>query len=116
MPARRCLLCHRENAADAWQCACDRERGQSAEAVRALLRIRQTNAWIALALLVVIDVAAIGGLVHAASHGFIVMSSVAFTVLLLTTARRVRTIQLVRASLRALDRRTAMPRAVVYRR
>jgi uncharacterized membrane protein required for colicin V production len=110
-------MCHRVSAAHAWQCACGYEFGQYAERVRVLLRDQQTNAWIMLASLVVVDVAAVCGMVYAAIHGFIVFSGLGFTALTLLTARTVRTLLITRASLRELDRRdTAVPRAIVLRR
>jgi hypothetical protein len=116
MPAKRCPLCHRITAAYAWQCACGYEFGHSAEAVRAVLRSRQTSALIALILLTVLGAAAVTGLVHAAIHGFIVLSALGFTAVILVTARAVHTLRLVRTRLRALDRRAAVPRAIIYRR
>jgi uncharacterized membrane protein len=105
------------SAASAWQCACGYEFGQNAERVRLLLRDQQTHAWVTLAALLVVDVAAVWGLVYQAIHGFIVLAALGFTTLSLLTARTVRTLLIARARLRRLERRdAAVPRAIVFRR
>ena len=117
MPAKRCPTCHRLSAASAWQCACGYEFGQSAERVRLLLRDQQAHAWVTLAALLVVDVAAVWGLVYQAIHGFIVLAALGFTTLILLTARTVRRLLIARARLRRLERRdAAVPRAIVFRR
>lgn len=82
-----------------------------------MLRDRQADAWVALALLLVLDAAALGGVVYAALQGFIVFSALGFTALILLTARAVQRVRVTRASLRQLARLdAALPRAVVHRR
>jgi hypothetical protein len=109
-------MCHRVSAATAWRCACGYEFGQSLERVRELLRDQQTSLRIALAFLLVLDVAAVAGAVYAAMHGFIVFSALGFTTLILATARAAQKLWITRASLRQLASRDTLPRAVVHRR
>jgi 1,4-dihydroxy-2-naphthoate octaprenyltransferase len=117
MPAKRCPMCHRASAANAWQCVCGYEFGQDVEKVRALLRDQRTNAWIILVLLLVVDAMAVFGVFYAALHGFLVFSVLGFSALILGTARTVRTLLITRASLRQLaSRDDALPRAWVHRR
>lgn len=117
MLAKRCPMCHRVNGAAAWRCGCGHELDRSAEQARALLRDQQTRAWIALALLLMLDAAAVGGVVHAALQGFIVFSALGFTALILLTARAVQRVRITRARVRQLTRLDAgLPRAVVRRR
>ncbi|HMG23025.1 MAG TPA: hypothetical protein VK607_16935 [Kofleriaceae bacterium] len=110
-------MCHRTSAASAWRCSCGYEFGQTAERVRELLRDQQTNAWITLIALALLDVAAVAGAVSAAIHGFIVVSALGFTALTLLTVRAVRKLVVTRASLRQLARLdAALPRAILHRR
>src|SRR2546427_13077755 len=104
MPATRCPLCHRVNAAHAWQCPCGQEFARSAEVVRARLRDRQTSAWIALVLLTLIGSAAVAGLVQGAIPGLILLSALGFTAVILVGAPTGRTLRIVRARLGPLAR------------
>ncbi len=82
-----------------------------------MLRDREAGAWAALALLLVVDAAAACGVVYAALQGFIVLSALGCTALILLTARAVQRVRVTRASLRQLARLApALPRAVVHRR
>src|SRR5215468_3438550 len=99
MVAKRCPRCHRASAAAGWRCGCGQELGPGVEQVRAVLRDRQTDAWVALALLLVLDAAAVGGVVYAALQGFIVSSALGLTALILVTARAVQRVRVTRASL-----------------
>ena len=113
----RCPMCHRLNAATAWRCGCGHELGPAAAQVRARLRDQQTSAWIALALLALLDAVAAGGGVHAALQGFIASSALGFTALVLLTARAVQRVRIARARVRLLAGLDAgLPRAVVRRR
>jgi hypothetical protein len=113
MVAKRCPGCHRASAAAAWRCG----GGHELEQVRAVLRDRQTSAWTTLALLLVVDAAAVGGVVHAAAQGFIVSSALGCTALILLTARAVQRVRVTRARLQQLARLDGvLPRAVVHRR
>lgn len=110
-------MCHRASAATAWRCACGHEYGQSAERVRELLQDQLTRTWLALLVLLVLDLAAGGAAVYAAIHGFIVSSALGFTALTLATVHTVQKLWITRASLRELARRSpALPRAVLHRR
>lgn len=82
-----------------------------------MLRDREINAWVVLALLLVLDAAAANGVVYAALQGFIVFSALGSTALILLTARAVRRVRGTRASLRRIARLDAvLPRAIVHRR
>jgi hypothetical protein len=110
-------MCHRASARTAWQCTCGYEFGQSLERVREMLHDQQTNAGISLALLLVLDAAALVGVVFAAAHGFIVFSALGFTALILATARAARKLLITRASLRQLaEREQPLPKAIVHKR
>jgi hypothetical protein len=96
---------------------CGYEFGQDIEKVRVLLRSQRTNSWIILILLLIVDVMAVGGVFYAALHGLLVFSVFGFSVLILGTARTVRTLLITRESLRQLaSRDDALPRAIVHRR
>jgi hypothetical protein len=117
MVAKRCPRCHRANAGSTWRCGCSREPGLGVELVRAVLRDRQASAWITLVLLLALDAATVSGVVYAALQGFIVVSALGFTALILLTARAVQRVRVTRARLRQLARlNTVLPRAVVHRR
>jgi hypothetical protein len=117
MVARRCPSCHRGGVAVTWRCGCGAELGSGVEQLRAMLRDQQISAWITLALLFVLDAAAVSGVVYAALQGFIVFSALGFTALTLLTARAVQRVLIARASLGQLARlNAALPRAVVHRR
>jgi hypothetical protein len=103
--------------ASAWRCACGHPFDDRDERIRLLLRERQIHAWITLAALLVIGAVSAFGIAYAALEGFIVLSSLGFTALILLTARTVRTLRITRARLRRLRPRGAgMPRAIVHRR
>ena len=109
-------MCHRANTRTAGQCTCGYEFGQSLERVREMLRDQQTNAWISLVLLLVLDAAAIVGVVFAAAHGYIVFSGLGFTALILATVRVARKLLITRASLRQLaEREQPLPRAIIHK-
>jgi hypothetical protein len=110
-------MCHRASDATAWQCACGYEFGQHVETVRALLRTQHSGAWVTLLLLLVLDVAAVAGVIYTAFHGFIVFSALGFSALVLMTARTARKVLITRASLRQLAaRQPPLPTAVVHKR
>ena len=116
MVVQRCPRCHRASEAPAW-CRCGPSPGHGVEQIRAALQDQHTRAWLALALLLLTDAAAAGGVVYAALQGFIVFSALGCTALILLTARAARRVRLARACLRQLARRhAALPRAVVLRR
>jgi len=117
MAAKRCLMCHRMSDPTVWPCACGHEPGGRVETVRALLQAQQSNAWLTLVLLLVLDPAAIGGVAYAALHGFIVVSALGFTALIALTTRAARKLAITRATLRQLaERYPPLPTAVVHRR
>ena len=129
MVATRCPRCHRSThelrAAPRplsihelpWQCRCGRAPGPDVEQVRAALQDRQASAWLELAVVLVLDAAAVGGFVYAALQGFIVFSALGCTTLILLTAREVQRVRMARAWLRQIAPRPAvLPRAVVHRR
>ncbi|HEX7841897.1 MAG TPA: hypothetical protein VF469_30715 [Kofleriaceae bacterium] len=117
MAAKVCPMCHRSNSGSAWQCGCGYEFGQSAEKVRALLRGQQTAAWIVLPMLLVLDIAAVGGMIYAVMHGLVVYSTLVFGALIMGTARTVRKLRVTRESLRQLAARdAALPTAIVHKR
>lgn len=99
------------------RCACGDPFGDPAERLRLLLRERQIHAWITLVALLAIGAVSAFGMTCAALHGFIVLSSLGFTALILLMARTVRALRATRARLRQLGRRSAaVPRAIVHRR
>jgi cobalamin synthase len=110
------------NAAPAWRCSCGHELDGGAERVRAMLRDRQVGAWAVLALILVLDVAAVSCAILAALSGFIVTAAVSLTVMIQLTARAVRWVRGTRARLRRISAlvravtRAELPRAVVHRR
>jgi cobalamin synthase len=122
MVAMRCPRCHRATDASAWRCGCGHELDGGAERVRALLRDRQVGAWAVLALMLVLDFAAVSCAILAALDGFIVTAALSLTVIIQLTARAVRWVRTTRARLRqlaALVRAVSpaeLPRAVVHRR
>jgi hypothetical protein len=97
---------------------CLRERrGACFERLRARLREQEIRAWLSLATLSMLGVAAVCGAVTAALHGFIVLAALGFTTPVLMIGRSVHRLLLVRTRLRELARRDpVLPRAVVYRR
>src|SRR5215468_377991 len=99
MVAMRCPRCHRASAVSTWRCSCGQELDHGVEQVRAALRDREINAWVALALLLMLDAAAVSGVVYAALQGFIVFSALGSTALILLTARAVQRVRVTRASL-----------------
>ena len=107
--------------ASAWQCGCGHELDGGVR-VRAMLRDRQVGVWAVLALMLVLDVAAISCAILAALDGFIVTAALSLTVMIQLTARAVRWVRGTRARLRQLAAlvrvatRAELPRAVVYRR
>src|SRR5215471_2665245 len=69
MAAKVCPLCHRSSSGSALQCHCGYEFGQSIDKVRVLLRDHETHACIGLGVLLVPNLAAIGGTIYANMHG-----------------------------------------------
>jgi len=117
MAAKVCPMCHRSSPGSAWRCGCGYEFGQSVEKVRVLLRDQQTTGRILLSMLLVLDLAAVGGMIYAAMHGLFVYSSLLFVALSTSTVRTVRKLQITRASLRQLaERDAALPTAIVHKR
>jgi len=122
MVAMRCPRCHRATHASAWRCGCGHELDGGAQRVSALLRDRQVGAWAVLALMLVLDFAAVSCAILAALDGFIVTAALSLTVMIQLTARAVRWVRGTRARLRqlaALVRVVSpaeLPRAVVHRR
>jgi hypothetical protein len=109
-------MCHRASDATAWRCGCSYEIGQPVEVVRGLLEAQHSSAWIALLLLLAVDVAATAGVVYAALHGFIVFSALGFTALTLMTGRTARKVLITRDTLRRLaERHPPLPKAVIHR-
>lgn len=110
-------MCHRASAQTAWQCACGYEFGQDLEKVLALLRDQQINARIGLAVLLVLDTAAVAGVIYLALRGVILVAGLGFAVLIGWTVRAARKLLITRASLRQLAGwHRALPRAVVRER
>jgi len=110
-------MCHRSNSGSAWQCGCGYELGQSIENVRTLLRGQQTSAWVLLPMLLVLDLAAVGGVIYAAMHGLVVNPMIIFGALITGIARTVRKLRITRESLRQLAKRdAALPTAIVHKR
>lgn len=113
MPAKRCPLCHARNAVDEWQCRCGYEFGQSIDKVLELLRDQRTNTRILLAVLICLDLAAVGAVTYLASvHGIIVHSVLGFAALLLWTLRTARQLVITRESLEQLSRHE-LPKATL---
>jgi len=106
-------MCHRVSQQRDWQCKCGYEFGQDVERVRLLLRDQQTNASILLVILLLLEVAAVGGVVYSAVHGFVVYSVWGFVMLTLWTARTTRKLVITRSSLRQLAGRE-LPKASVH--
>jgi hypothetical protein len=96
-------MCHRVNDALAWQCDCGYEFGQSVDKVLELLRGQRTNARIALWIVVVLDVAMLGGIAYAAMHGVFVFSFIVFGFLMYWTVRAVQRLRITNESMRQLS-------------
>jgi hypothetical protein len=117
MAAKVCPLCHRSSPGTAWQCHCGYEFGQSVDKVRVLLRDQETSAWIVLGAVLVLDLAAIGGTIHADMHGLGWTSWFVPGLLSVLMVRTLRTLRIARASLRQLARRHApLPKATLRER
>ena len=97
-------MCHRASEASAWRCSCGYEFGQHPETVCELLRAQRTSARIMLAVLIAIDLAALGGVIYGALHGFLVVFGFGFAALIGWTLRAVHKLALTGTSLRQLSK------------
>lgn len=110
-------MCHRASAANAWQCHCGYEFGQDIAKVRVLLRDQQTNAWIMLVGLLMLDISAVCWLFSLVAHGFALFSISGFVLLVVMTVRTAQKLAITRSSLRQLaSREVALPKARVHTR
>lgn len=87
-----------------------------------MLRDRRVGVWAVVALMLVLDFAAVSCAILAARDGFIVTAAVSLTVMIQLTARAVRWVRGTRARLRRISALVRvvtpaeLPRAVVHRR
>jgi hypothetical protein len=117
MAAKVCPLCHRSSSGSAWQCQCGYEFGQSIDKVRVLLRDQETNAWIVLGVLLVLDLAAIGGAIVVGVLGLGWLPWIAPGLLIAATVRTLRKLRIARESLRQLaERHAPLPKATLRKR
>jgi hypothetical protein len=112
------LRCHRASDATPWPGAHGEELGeQVARRARERMLEQQTRAWLTLAGVLVLDVLVVTGAIYAAILGFIVVSALGFTALILATARATQKVLIARERLRRFaERHQVLPRAVVHRR
>ena len=117
MAAKVCPLCHRASPSCTWQCHCGYEFGQSIDKVRVLLRDQQTNAWIVLGVLLVLDLAAVGGAIFVGILGLGWLPWIWPGLLIFATVRTLRKLRIARESLRQLAERYApLPKATLRKR
>ncbi len=107
-------MCHLVGDASDWQCPCGYEFGQNIDQVLELLRDQRANARILLGLLVIVDLAAVFGVVYLALHGIVIYPVLGFAALLVWTGRVARKLSVTRESLRQLAKRE-LPKATLHK-
>lgn len=106
MAVKRCPLCHKANATNAWQCECGYRFGQSVEKSLQIVRSQLHNAHLIFWLLLAIDLGVIGLVVWSALAGraVVIVPSFGFAYCVVKTVRAGQKIALTRASIRSLEK------------
>ncbi len=108
-------MCHGPNEDTAWQCrGCGYEFGQSIEKLRELLHDQLRSARIVFWVLLVLDLAVLGGCVVGAYYGILVRPSLAFFFVIAWTVRAHHKLSVTRHSLALIDKQqAALPKATL---